>query len=318
MTSQPTDGLDDFARTSQLMVPRGSRPPGPARALLGWLPPEHAETLLASQADGELSDAQRARISQALATVAARPAGIDQAGLFSPLPGELADHVTRLEATPAGARMRAGGWESAMVDLARVVAVAPSVFTDTAIERAAILDPGDLRAIAELTLPARHPRPIGELSPGDDVLPIQGQYHYLTKTYTITSPNLNLAVTGNFDAPGNRAPQPSQLGHGFTVGVPPSFIEVARFQGRYVLRDGHHRAFGLLSRGITRVPAYVRDFTTAEGMAPAGTLPRSVWLGDRPPPLLRDYHDDLVAEPVLLPVPHRTIVIQAVELLMIN
>jgi hypothetical protein len=317
MTSQTTGSLDDLARSSQLMVPRSSRPPGAARALLGWLPQEHAETLLASQADGELSDAQRARVSQALAAVAARPAGIDQDGLISPLPDELADHVTRLEATAAGARMRAEGWEIALADLARVVAVAPSVFTDTAVERAAILDPGDLRAIAELTLPTRHPRPIGELSPGDDVLPIQGQYHYLTKTYTITSPNLNLAVIGNFDAPGNRAPQASQLGHGFTVGVPPSFIEVARFQGRYVLRDGHHRSFGLLSRGITRVPAYVRDVAAAEDLAPAGMLPRSAWPGDRPP-LLRDYHDDLVAEPVLLPVPSRTIVIQAVELLMVN
>jgi hypothetical protein len=214
MTSQPTDTLDDFARTGQLMVPRGSRPPGPARALLGWLPREHAETLLGSQADGELSDAQRDRISQALAAVAERPAGIDQDGLISPLPDELADHVTRLEATPAGARMRAEGWEIAMVDLARVVAIAPSVFIDTAIERAAILDPGDLRGIAELTLPARHPRPIGELSPGDDVLPIHSQYHYLTKTYTITSPNLNLAVISNFDAPGPERRSPARWGTG--------------------------------------------------------------------------------------------------------
>ena len=129
MTSQTTGSLDDFARTSQLMVPRGSRPPGGARALLGWLAPEHAKTLLASQADGELSDAQRARVSQALAAVAERPAGVDQDGLISPLPDELADHVTRLEATAAGARMRADGWEIAMVDLARVVAIAPSVFT---------------------------------------------------------------------------------------------------------------------------------------------------------------------------------------------
>jgi hypothetical protein len=59
MTSQPTDSLDDIAR-SQLMVPQGSRPPGPARALLGWLPWEHAESLLANQAEGELSEAQRA------------------------------------------------------------------------------------------------------------------------------------------------------------------------------------------------------------------------------------------------------------------
>lgn len=63
---------------------------------------------------------------------------------------------------------------------------------------------------------------------------------------------------------------------------------------RYVVRDGYHRSFGLVSRGITRIPAYVRDFTTAEDLAPAGplprrTLPRSTWLGDRP--LLRDYEE---------------------------
>jgi hypothetical protein len=217
--------------------------------------------------------------------------------------------------------MRAEGWEIAMVDLARVVAVAPSVFTDTAVERAAGLDPGDLRAIAALTLPVSHPRPVGDLSPSDDVTPVGLQYHYLTQTYTIISPNLNLTVAGNFDAPGNRDAQlPGGLmGHGFNITVPPSFIQVARFQGRYLLRDGHHRSFGLLSRGITRVPAYVRDVFSAEELVPGETetLPRGAWLGDRPP-LLRDYHDDLVAEPVLSPVPHRMIVIHAVELLIVN
>ena len=126
MISQPADSLDDFARTSQLMVPRGSRPPGPARALLGWLPPEHAETLLESQADGEPSDVQRARVSQALAAVAARPAGVDQDGLISPLPDELADHVTRLEATPAGARMGTPVWTLVVSSLKLGSAYGPS------------------------------------------------------------------------------------------------------------------------------------------------------------------------------------------------
>jgi hypothetical protein len=36
------------------------------------------------------------------------------------------------------------------------------------------------------------------------------------------------------------------------------------------------------------------------------------------PPQPRDHHDDLVAEPLLLLIRHRTIVIQAVELLMVN
>ena len=319
MTSQTAAGLDDLAASSQLAVPQGWRLPGRARALLGWLPREHGESLLASQAEGELSETQRARVSEARDAVAARPAGIDQADLISPLPDELADHVTRLGATPAGARMRAEGWEIAMVDLDRVVAVQPSVFTDTAAERAASLDPGDLRAVAKLTLPVSHPRLTGDLSAGDDAPPISVQYNHLKQTYTITSPNPNLTVAGNFDAPGHfDARQPGGLTEfGFRITVPPSFIQVARFQGRYSLRDGHHRSFGLLTRGITRVPAYVRDFATAEEAVPAETLPRSAWLGDRPA-LLRDYHDDLVAEPVLLPVPHRMIVIHAVELLMLN
>jgi hypothetical protein len=102
-------------------------------------------------------------------------------------------------------------------------------------------------------------------------------------------------------------------GFGFVVTVGVSFVQVVRFQDRYVLRDGYHRAFGLLSRGITHVPAFVRDFDTAENLAPAGMLPHGAWLGPRPP-VLRDYHDDLVSESVTLPDGRRMVVIQALEL----
>lgn len=107
------------------------------------------------------------------------------------------------------------------------------------------------------------------------------------------------------------------MGFGFKVTVMSSFLQVASFQGRYVMRDGYHRAFGLLSRGISRVPAYVRNFDTTENLAPVGMMPQATWLGDQPP-LLRDYHDDQVAEPVSLPAPHRLIVISALELLTPN
>jgi hypothetical protein len=102
-------------------------------------------------------------------------------------------------------------------------------------------------------------------------------------------------------------------GFGFGVAVAASYIQVARFQNRYVPRDGYHRAFGLLSRGITRAPAFIRDFDTAENLAPAGMLPENTWLGDRPP-LLGDYHDDRVAETVSLPARHPMVVIHALEL----
>ena len=37
-------------------------------------------------------------------------------------------------------------------------------------------------------------------------------------------------------------------------------MQVARRNGRPILRDGYHRAVWLLSRGITVVPAFVCDF----------------------------------------------------------
>jgi len=244
-----------------------------------------------------LSEAQRARVREARDAVAARPAGIDQADLVSALPPELADHVARLAMTPPGAGMRTEGWDIAMIDLERIVAIQPSVFTDTATQRVAGLDPGDLLSIAEMTLPINH------------TAPVSVEFDEFKQAYILTSPNPNLKVVANFNGPlPNGMP-----GFGFGVAVAASYIQVVRFQNRYVLRDGYHRAFGLLSRGITRVPAFIRDFDTAEYLAPAGMLPQNTWLGDRPP-LLRDYHDDRVAESVSLPARHRMIVIHALEL----
>jgi hypothetical protein len=306
MTDQAISGHGAPPANDQPARPLTQPQPGagaqrPARVPLGWLPPERGEFLLANQAGAGLPDTQRARVHEARDAVASRQAGIDQADLVSALPAELADHVTRLEMTPAGATIRTEGWNIAMVDLDRVVAFQPHVFTDTATERVVGLDPDDLGSIAELTLPVNYTAPFS--------------FHYdeLKQAYIITSPDPNLKVIGNIGGP-----QPDGvLGFGFKIGIAPPFMQVARFQGRYLLRDGYHRSFGLLSRGITRVPALVRDFDTTENLAPAGMLPQSVWLGDRPP-LLRDYHDGRVAESVLLPAQHRMIVIHALELLALN
>ncbi len=306
MTNQTIGSLNGPPEDDQPARPLTQPEPGvsvqrPARVPLGWLPPERGEFLLANQAGAGLSDTQRARVREARDAVAARPAGIDQADLVSALPAELADHVARLEMTPGGATIRAEGWDIAMVDLDRVVAFQPHVFTDTATERVAGLDPDDPRSIAELTLPINY------------TAPVSVQYDELKQAYIITSPDPNLKVIGNIGGP-----LPDGVpGFGFKIGVAPPFMQVARFQGRYLLRDGYHRSFGLLSRGITRAPALVRDFDTTENLAPAGMLPQSVWLGDRPP-LLRDYHDDRVGESVLLPAQHRVIVIHALELLALN
>ena|SRR5712692_24341 len=68
--------------------------------------------------------------------------------------------------------------------------------------------------------------------------------------------------------------QAPRLHSGSSSACLPSFLQVARFQDRYFLRDGYHRAFGFLSRGIWRVPAFVREFGRTEEMGrPLGRFP---------------------------------------------
>jgi hypothetical protein len=86
--------------------------------------------------------------------------------------------------------------------------------------------------------------------------------------------------------------------------------------GRYFLRDGYHRAYGLLSAGITHVPALVREYPTyADSKMPVhGMLPvEEFLLGDRPP-TLADYLDDAVSVDTFAPITTKMIVVQALEI----
>ena len=273
-------------------------PTRPARGLIGWMAPGVGELMLASNRQGvPLTAGQRDRLERARLAVDARAGGVHQQDLVSPPPAVLDEHVSRLRATPAGEQMFREGYEVALVDLGRVVAFQPHVFTDTSLERTADLDAHDLAAIAELTLPTAHE------------VTLEAQCDPVKQAWMIISPNPNLRVAGPFNGDVNGLP-----GFGFVVAAPAPFVQVVRFEGRYILRDGYHRAFGLLRRGITRVPAFLRDFETVEQLAPPGMLPHAAWLGLRPP-LLRDYHDDAVSADLRLPTSRRMIVISALELM---
>jgi hypothetical protein len=272
----------------------------PARALLGWMAPGQGELAMVSNQIGvPLSPEQRVRLDQARAGVAVRPPDVDQREVVSALPSTLGDHVDRLRATSPGAQMFLEGWEVAMVDLTEVVAFQPVVFTDTAAERVANVDISEVEAVAEYTLPTVHVPQIATQQSNDQNVLI------------FTSPSPNLRVIGNFHGP---VPQAGGMpGGGFVVAEVPSFVQVIGVGGRYILRDGYHRAFGLISRGVTTVPAFVRSFEHLNGLVPDGMLPHEAWMGDRPP-LLTDYHDEVVAETVYLPAAQKVIIVQALEI----
>jgi hypothetical protein len=272
----------------------------PARAAIGWMRPDEAHRALQMGMAGPAPEriVETARLARD--AVASRPAGVSQDDLVSPMPGELAGHVRALQASPAAGPMFTEGWQVQLVDLTGVCAFQPLLYSDRSFESTQLLDANDLTAIAAITLP---------LTQGD-LLPVQ--YDPIRQAWIVTSVNMNLRIVGNV-GPLPMPPGGSILGFGVFAG--PSFMQVARRNGRYFLRDGNHRALWLLRRGISVVPAFVRDFTAFEELMPdpRALLPQDSYCGLRPP-VLPDYLDDTFSAAVQAPDPRKIIIIQALEL----
>jgi hypothetical protein len=279
--------------------PTAGRVLRPARALIGWIPKGRALLLLNSnRADADPTEGQRELIEAARHAVSSRKPGLDQTGVIQDLPtGVLDEHIERLRTGTAESYF-AEGWGVALVELARVCAFQPTVFTDSAAERAGHIDVRDMAQLASLTLP-------NEWDTDQ-----QAQLDQSRNLWLLASANPNLRVVGHFGGPVQPGNPP---GFGFFVTIPPSFLQVATYKGRHFLRDGYHRAAGLLALGATMVPALVREFTSIEELVPQGMLPHEAFLGERPP-LLADYANDDVAAVVHLAASQKMVVIQAIEL----
>jgi hypothetical protein len=270
----------------------------PARALIGWMTHEEAvlsQTGRRMDAGDTTGYAERAR--RAREAVFARKPGIDQEGVVRDAPRDLDEHIAGLRANDAARPMFDEGWEVKLVDLTRVCGFQPNVFTDHAEERVRAVDPGALGSIATAAIPVPQP----------SQLPLQ--YDNVKQAWILSAPNPNLRIVGNFNA----GIDGGGIGLGFVVRLMPSFLQVVRFEGRYLLRDGYHRAYGFLARGITDVPAFVREFGAIEELVPAGMLPQAAFMGQRPPQLT-DYLDDDVSVAVSLPASQKMVVIQGLEI----
>ena len=270
-----------------------------ARALIGWMS-EQAGALWAAGRDQQLAAAQPEHLEackRARENVAARIPGIDQSGLFQPPPAELQAHIDALKANAESAQVLEGSGEIRIVDLRRVCAAQPHVLVEDAHRRVEGVSTNDMPALARVTLPL----------PKREQFPVS--FDHLKNTWLLASPNPNLRVVGHFSS----SVGPGFSGFGFAVAQQQSYMQVAGLNGRYFLRDGYHRAFGLVAAGFTHAPALVKDFGTFEDVhMPPGLLPPSAYLGDRPP-LLVDYLDDTVAVDTNIPSTTKMILIQALE-----
>jgi hypothetical protein len=270
----------------------------PARVLLGWLEEQDGCMMLSGRNVATArSDAHLTRVSEARGAVSNRSTGLDQSGTISAPPDSLADHIAAVVATDSGKEMVAEGWTIQIADLRKVLAVQPAIHFDHARERTVGAKNDDLLSVATISLPL----------PSNTNLPAQFDDHQ--KTWVISSRNPNLRIVGNFNAPAG----PGMTALGFIIRVLPSFVQVVKYRGKYVLRDGYHRSLGFLSRGINSVPVFYREFGPYEELGLAqGMLTQAAYLGDRPP-VLPDYLADDVSVEVALPATQRMIVISGLE-----
>ena len=270
-----------------------------ARTLIGWLSEQEGALCIAGRQMTQEPDPEHiARCREARAAVERRPEGLVQDNIFQPLPEALAAHVASLQATPRTAQILAEAGEPRMVDLRVVCAAQPTILAEEAANRVRDLVATDIPGIAALTLPLYSPT----------TMPVAFNEH--KNAWIFSSPNPNLRVAGRFTAEANGGVNV----FGFAVEVGLSYLQVAGFNGRYFLRDGYHRAFGLLSAGIHFAPALVKDYSAFEEIQmPQGLLPPPTYLGLRPP-LLVDYLDPAVATDTHVPVTTKMVVIQAIDL----
>jgi len=75
---------------------------------------------------------------------------------------------------------------------------------------------------------------------------------------------------------------------GIAYGPPSNLVQVARFDGRYYLRNGYHRAYGLRKAGATHVPCVLveaTDYAQLGFMGGALTFERDLLESPNPPTL---------------------------------
>ncbi len=273
----------------------------PARALIGWMSESSALNMLA-HGPGALTEADRRGLIQAAqARVAERRPGVDQTDAVMEPPPELADYIQTLTQHAVMDQFKKEGWTVRLANLRKLCSIQPAVFLDHAAERTRTAQPKDLNALARITLPMEQAS--SEFSTA---------YDEARQRFILTSRNPNFRIVGAFN---NAMPAKGQMGLavGFVNVTTLSLLQVVKHRGRYMLRDGNHRALGLLANGIDLVPVLYREYGEFDSMELShGLFPPKVFLGERPP-LLIDYLDDTVASQVALPATQKVVIVQAIE-----
>ncbi len=257
------------------------------RALFGWLPTQEALTVFslnASESSEAIRTAEHAAMSLAVQN---RPEYIPESPIIVNHRGwniSAARRRPELQVDFSGHTM-----ELCVVDLRKILAFQKNVRLP-GVEGQIAISPENKAEILSICLPE---------SQTDDELvwSLDGD----GKGVTLSSFNPNFKVYGAHmgtvsipSSPDLPAVQRSAIS--ISYGIPISYLHVAEYDGRYFLRDGYHRAVGLLKAGVNEVPCVlIRAANIQQVFSAAGNfLSPEVIMGTHPP-LLADFLDNGVS-----------------------
>jgi hypothetical protein len=278
--------------------------------LLAWMNEEEAIAALLGRPPA--ADEHTAKLRQvwngSRTALMRRAAYRQRTPAISKLPGKLTKQATKFRQRPdVIADLDGRDYKVGMVDLHKVLSLRKSVEAN-ALKRARQVASADPDSLFNFCLP----------NPGMGAR-VSGTVDKVNKAVTLTSHNLNFRIGSplivDLDvSPGPGQPARKEKHIGFTVGFGTAFVHVVECNGRWLLRDGYHRCYGLLQRSIHQIPCVFTkagDFAEISTVVPA-SFSYDILFGDRPP-FLKDFLDDSVTGIAERPAQQRIVHIAASE-----
>jgi hypothetical protein len=276
----------------------------PARGLLGWLSDQEAVAALLGRnpVPGEDISSQLGVATGCRSSVAAR-------SIYRPANPVLRREFSGLDDIRSRQDVVSNlgplNWRPAVVDLRRVLSFQKVIHIDGLEER--LGDLSDEKSLLELCIPTDQPAPpTGAFTDQDG------------KGFTVSSfnPNLRIAAGQISDAQVSQGPGLSPVkmqAITLLVFMGPSFLQVVRYKERSFIRDGYHRAAGLVRRGVFEVPCIFIEARSFDEVGDVrGAFSYEVLYGDRPPGLV-DFWDDAVSRAIEQPAVRKVIRVRGEE-----
>lgn len=276
-----------------------------ARALIGFMSEPEAIQLLAGTGSPEKTNLDRWRREWVVATKAASNRShyetTDPRVAIPPHAERRLNEIAQRDDVKA--LLGPLEWSLGWADLSKaVLSYQRVVIVDGALDRVRGIEGSNVDDLIEVCLP------------DPDVGQFQGNYDQAQSAFTASSLNPNLRVAGFQVASVQVSPAgPAEQLFGFKLTHGSSFVQLVHYKGRWLVRDGYHRIYGLLSKGITSMPCVIIQARTFEetGAGRAGFFGYETLYGGHPP-YVTDFFSDASAD-IQVPAVMRVIRLRAEE-----